>query len=116
MDRYSILRAAGHSTTISFIVSEAAKKGNELALRFVEDARAKLETLDTIPLEANKMYRTRRGQLVGPILYDGAADLFFLPYPMEGGFWLEWAPDGRLNPDSCPVDDRGHDIVAEVRR
>jgi len=114
MDRYSILRAVGHSTTISFIVSEAAEKGNELALRFVEDARAKLETAETIRPEANKMYRTRRGQPVGPLHYDKVSGFFYIPYPIEGGFWLEWAPDGTLNPDSCPVDDRGHDIVAEV--
>lgn len=67
-------------------------------------------------LRSGGRYRTRGGQLLGPLLHDAATDLFFLPYPIEGGFWLEWSPEGRLNPDSCPVDDERHDIVTEVRR
>ena len=115
MDNYKILRAAGHSTTIASITAEAAAKGNERALRFVERAREKIAALDPMPPEAGKRYRTRRGQPVGPLQYDEVSGLFYLTYPIEGGFWLEWKPDGTLNPDSCPVDDRGHDIVAEIQ-
>lgn len=114
MDNYKILRTVGLSTTIASITAEAAAKGNERALRFVERAREKIAALDPIPLAPNRLYRTRRGQPVGPLHFDEVSGLFYLTYPIEGGFWLEWRPDGTLNPDSCPVDDRGHDIVAEV--
>lgn len=70
MDHYSILRAAGNSFTVASLVAEAAAKGNEGALRFIERAREKIAALDPMPPEAGKRYRTRRGQIVGPLQFD----------------------------------------------
>lgn len=114
MDAYRLLRTVGIAPNLAAITAEAAARGNERALRFVERAREKTASLDTMLPEAGKRYITRRGQVVGPLYFDEAAELFYLTYPVEGGFWLEWHLDGTPHPDSCPVDDRGHDLVAEV--